>query len=421
MSARKSDHDRPGSEPPATPPSADLGFELPEAPKVSGKRVALVMLGLALCVVAAFVAGYIPKHEAKLQLEERTPKRGSLTPQVAVVEPVLLREDSEIVLPGSVEPLAEATLYPQANGYIQRFLVDIGAHVKEGQLLAEIETPALDQELDQAKASLVQAQATLKQTEAARDYSNTSLQRYAVLKPSGVASQQELDQRRSEALVSESNVAAAQAAIAVQQANIRRLIKLLEFSRVTAPFDGIITMRSIDKGTLVTSGNTTPMFRLVATDPVRVFVQVPQDVAPSVSVGSSATVSVREFPGRAFVGEVKHTAGALDMASRTMTTEVRVPNPGNEILTGMFSYVTFKLKTPHKVYEVPGTALYNDSHGLRVATVDVQNRIRFVAITIQRDLGSTLQIASGLNGGERIVRLASAELTEGTSVQVRAD
>ncbi|MFT3928445.1 MAG: efflux RND transporter periplasmic adaptor subunit [Myxococcales bacterium] len=418
MSTRKSDHDLPPSEPPATPPSADLGFDLPEPPKVSRRRVALVLIGLAICVGVAFVAGYLPKHEADAQLEERTPKSGAHSARVATLEPKLLRKDSEIELPGSVQPLAEATLYPQANGYIKRFLVDIGAHVKEGELLAEIETPALDQELDQAKAELVQAEATHKQTEAARDFSNTSLNRYAVLKPSGVASQQELDQRRSEALVSESNVAAAQAAIAVQKANIRRLIKLLEFSRVTAPFEGIITMRSIDRGTLVTSGNSTPMFRLVATDPVRVFVQVPQDVAPTVSVGTKAEVRVREFPGRIFEGEVKHTAGALDMATRTMTTEVRVPNPNNELLTGMYSNVSFKLKSPHPVYEVPGTALYNDSQGLRLATVDAQNRIRFVKVTIERDLGSTLQIASGLSGDERIVRLANASLMEGTLVEV---
>ncbi len=421
MSTRSSDDELPRAEPPATPPSADLGFELPVAPELSKGRVASVIVGLALCVGAAFIAGYLPKREAQVVLEERTPKPGALTPRVSIVKPKLLREASELVLPGSVEPLAEATLYPQANGYVRRFLVEMGARVREGQLLAEIETPALAQELDQAKALLVQAQATLAQAKAASDYSNTSLERYAVLKPSGVASQQELDQRRSEAQVAESNVAAARAAIAVQQANIRRLIKLLEFSRVTAPFDGIITMRAVDRGTLVTSGNTTPMFRLVATDPVRVFVQVPQDVAPSVTVGTTAEVAVREFPGRTFVGLVKHTAGALDVESRTMTTEVRLPNPDNELLTGMFSYVTFKLKTPYAVYEIPGASLYNDARGLRVATVDAQNQIRFVPVSIQRDLGATLHIASGLRGDERIVRLANAELAEGTRVQIQEE
>jgi len=419
MTTRQSEHDLPpGHEPPATGPTSDLGFDLPAPPKVSRARVMLVMFGLLACVGAAFVAGYLPREAAQAELEENTPKAGELL-HVAVLPPKLLRKESEIVLPGSVEPLADTMLYPQANGYVKRFLVDIGAHVKEGQLLAEIETPALDQELDQAKAALVQAEATVKQTEAARDYSSTSLKRYEVLKPSGVASQQELDQRQSESLVSESNVAAANAAVSVQRANIRRLVKLLEFSRVVAPFDGIITMRSIDKGTLVTSGNTTPMFRLVATDPVRVFVQVPQDVAPTVSVGSTAEVTVREFPNRVFEGEVKHTAGALDMTTRTMTTEVRVPNPNDELLTGMYSNVSFKLKSPHTIYEVPGTALYNDSQGLRLATVDAQDHIRFVKVTIDRDLGSTLQISSGLSGDERIVRLANASLTEGAQVRLQ--
>jgi RND family efflux transporter MFP subunit len=405
----------------AAPPGADLGFELPAPPQVKKSRILLILGVLFACVAVAFVAGQVPREAAKARLQEHASPGASHQPlKVSVVAPKLLRSDVEITLPGSVEPLASTTIYPQAAGYIKRFLVDIGAHVKEGELLAEIETPALDQELDQARAALLQAEASLGQAQANRDYTNVSLQRYSVLKPSGVASQQELDQRSSEAKVAEANVAAAQAAVAVQRANIRRLTQLKDFARVTAPFAGIITTRSIERGSLVSVGNSTPLFRLVATDPVRVFVQVPQDVAPGVRVGAEASISLREYAGRTFTGIIAHTAGALDVTTRTLNTEVRVPNPDNELLTGMYSNVSLKLAVPHQVYELPGTALYNDAQGLRVAVVDDANRVRFVPVTIERDLGATLQIASGLTGQERVIRLVNASLTEGRQVQIES-
>lgn len=404
--------------PPKGQDAGELGFELPEPPTVSQRRVLGIGLLVLLALVAAFLVGFLPKRERQQELAQGTTNAEREPTRLAVVSPKRLRNDRQLVLPGSVRPLSETTLYPQTNGYIKDFLVDIGDRVAEGQPLLEIETPELDQQLDQARAALAQAEAGLGQARANRDYSNTSLARYKVLRPSGVASQQELDQRSAEALVSAANVTAAQAAVAVQQANLRRLVQTKRFARVEAPFAGTITVRSIDRGSLVTAGNNSPLFRLVATDPVRVFVQIPQDIATKVLPGQPASISVREYADKPFTGTIARTSGALDPATRTLTAEVRIPNPDNQLLTGMYGDVTLTLASPHAVYELPGTALYNDAEGLRVAVVDAHSQIHFVKVTLERDLGATIQIASGLTEQDRVVRLANVSWTEGKHVEV---
>jgi RND family efflux transporter MFP subunit len=290
--------------------------------------------------------------------------------------------------------------------------------VTEGQLLAEIETPELDQELAQARAQLAQAQAGVVQANANREFAQTDLQRYQQLAPSGYASRQELDQRQASAAVTTANVNVAQAAVTAQRANIQRLVQLKSFARVTAPFAGTITARTIDRGTLVSAGNATPLYRLAATDPVRVFVQVPQDVAPSMRTGTAAHVTVREFAGRTFEGQVARTAGALDAASRTLNTEVRVPNSDGALLSGMYAEVALTLPTPHRVLEIPATAVQSDARGLRVAVVDADDRVHMTPIVVERDTGATVQVSTGLQGDERVVRIAGAELTDGTLVEV---
>ena len=177
---------------------------------------------------------------------------------------------------------------------------------------------------------------------------------------------------------------------------MRRLQELQGFAKVTAPFAGTITARTIDRGTLVGEGGATPMFTLVATDPVRIFVDVPQSVAPSIRVGTDATVTLREYSGKPFVGKVTRSSGALDPELHTMTTEIQVPNPDGALLPGMYVQVAVSLPVPHRVLEIPATALYTDAGGTRVAIVDAQQKLRFVPITIERDTGATLWIATGL-------------------------
>jgi RND family efflux transporter MFP subunit len=187
---------------------------------------------------------------------------------------------------------------------------------------------------------------------------------------------------------------------------------------VTAPFAGIITQRSIERGALVTG--TTPLYRISNVDVLRAFLQVPQDLAVQVKPGMSAQINVREYPGRDFTGTLTRSAGALDATTRTLTTEIRVDNAQHELLAGMYAQATLEVAKPHTVYEIPATALWNDANGLRVAVIDEQDRVRFRKVELERDAGAVLQIASGLRGGERLVKLANAGLNEGDHVRVRA-
>ncbi|WP_437735681.1 efflux RND transporter periplasmic adaptor subunit [Sorangium sp. So ce1335] len=409
----------PESPAPAPPPPADdLGFQLPPPAAMTRTRGVALGVGVLLVLGAAFASSYLPRRSARAALEEGVRAGEGAAPRVTVIAPQPVSSDRALVLPGSVQPLEETVVYPRVSGYVRRWLVDIGDRVEEGQVLAEIDTPELDQELAQARAQLVQANAGLVQAKANRDLSASSVKRYEQLVPAGVAPAEELEQRQGQAHVAEASVTVAQAAIAAQQANIQRLLDLKRFAKIAAPFAGTVTSRTVERGALVTAGNATPLFKISATDPARVFVGVPQDVAPSVRVDAPAKVTVREFAGQPFEGKVARTAGALDAATRTMNTEVRVPNPDGKLLAGMYAEVALTLPTPHRVLEIPATALYNDAKGLRVAVVDAGNTIRFVPIVVARDTGATLHIATGLDGSERIVKLASAELSDGMAVEI---
>ena len=417
-----SPHDSSGSAPPQSvnPAAADdLGFDLPEPTTLSKTR--LVSLGLVGAGVlgAAFLFGYLPKHRAQSELAQSSKAEGDSSLRVEVVTPKTLTSDHAIVLTGSIRPLEETVIYPRADGYVQKWLVDIGDKVKEGQTLAVIETPELDQQLDQARAQLAQAEAGVLQAAANHEFSKANLERFKQLVPAGVASQQDLDKGQAQSSVDEAGVTVAKAAVAVQEANMRRLTQLKGFAKVTAPFAGTITSRTVDRGALVSAGNATPLFKVAATDPARVLIQVPQDIASGIKNDLASKVSVREFPGRTFDGMVAHSAGALDPGTRTMLVEVRVPNPKNELLAGMYSEVALTLPSSHRVFEVPATALMNDSKGLRVAVVDAENKLHLLPIAIERDAGATVQISSGLSGTERVVKIASAELVEGRLVEVR--
>jgi membrane fusion protein (multidrug efflux system) len=404
--------------PPPPPEGHDLGFDLPEPAAISrGRALALGLAGIAV-LAGAFVIGYLPRRAERAALVQATQTAGGALLRVDVIAPKRSSSDRALSLPGSVQPLEETTVYARASGYVRKWYADIGDKVTDGQVLAELDTPELDQELDQARAQLLQAQATLVQSRANEGLSQTNLQRYKQLAPSGVVSQADLDQRKAMAEVDQANVNVAQATIAAQQANMRRLTQLKSFARVTAPFAGTVTQRTIEVGSLVTSGNGQPMYKVASMDPARVFVQVPQDVSPSVRAGVAAGVTLREYPGRSFGGTVARSAGELDALTRTMTTEIRVPNKDGALIAGMYAEVALTLPTPHRVFEIPATALTSDAHGSRVAVVDTDSKIHLVPVVVERDTGPTVEIASGLDGTERVAKLASAQFSEGTLVEV---
>ncbi|MDI1433661.1 efflux RND transporter periplasmic adaptor subunit [Polyangium sorediatum] len=408
----------PLQDPTSTPKADDLGFDLPPPAAFSRTQVIAACTALALVLGGVFAVTYLPRRNARAALEADVKAAETTAPRVEVLTPKATSSDRSLVLPGSIRPLEETVVYPRVNGYVRKWNVDIGDKVTEGQVLAEIDTPELDRELTQANAELTQARAALLRAEASRDLSKSNLARYEKLVPAGVASQEDLDQRQGQARVDAASVTVAQASITSASANIQRIRDLKGFAKIVAPFAGTVVSRSIDRGALVSSGNGTPLFRIAATDPVRVFVGVPQDIAPSVKANAKAMVSVREFAGQNFEGTVARTSGALEAATRTMNTEVRVPNPDNKLLSGMYAEVSLTLPLPHRVLEVPATALYNDAKGLRVAVVDAENKIRFVPITVERDTGATILVSTGLDGTERIVKLANVQLLEGTKVEI---
>ena len=391
----------------------DLGFELPAPVKSSRTRVVAVF---SIVVAGAFVVGYTQHHKARGATAITSDASGSV--RVEVITAKTLTSDRALSLPGVVKPLEETKIYPRASGYVRRWAVDIGDKVKEGQLLAEIDTPELDAQIAQARAQLAAAKASVKQATAQRDFAKSSSARYETLAGQKLVSQAAVEQQQAEAQTGEANVTAAESNVTAQEANLKRLIDTKSFANVTAPFAGTITTRSVDRGSLVQENGTTPMFTLVATDPVRVFVDVPQSVAPSIKPGAEAALTVREYGGRAFTGKVTRSSGALDPELHIMQTEIQVPNPDGALIPGMYVQAALSLPVPHKVVEIPATALYSDAQGVRIATVDAQNRVHYVPITIERDTGATLWVATGVTGDERIVKIAVPSLAEGDLVDV---
>jgi membrane fusion protein (multidrug efflux system) len=332
------------------------------------------------------------------------------------VTPKATASDKAVILPGTIEALEQTVIYPRVNGYVRRWLVDLGDKVQEGQLLAEIDTPELDQDLAAARAELGQAQAQGKQTRASQKFSQQRADRTVELQKKGLASEQELEQRESEAEFAQAGTGVAAATVAARRANVERLLDLKSFARVVAPFAGTIVSRTLSTGALVSAGPGTPRVEIAATDPVRVLLAVPQDVAPGVKTDLPAKLTVREFGGE-FTGTIARTSGALDPASRTMLVEVRVPNPDGRLLTGMSGKVSLTLPLSHEVLELPGTAVLTGAAGVRVAIVDGESKLRFVSIVIERDLGATVLVSAGLDGSERVVKNASGSLVDGSVVE----
>jgi len=396
----------------------EIGFAIPEPAKVSGVRVLAISLVVVAVLFGVFVSAYLPRMRARSALVQSTQASRSASPRVEVVTPKEGSSSHSLTLPGSVRALEETMIYSRANGFVQEWNVDIGDRVKENQQLALIETPELDQEIMQARAQLAQAEASVKQASANRNFATSSLTRYRKLSAEGLATQQELDEKSAQSDVDLANVEVAEATVRTQRANLARLGKLKSFATVTAPFAGTITQRLIDRGALVMPGNVTPLFKLSATDPVRVFVDVPQDAAPGVATGLDVAVSVREYPGRVFKGRVARDAGALDPGSRTLSTEIRVPNPDGKLLTGMYAEARLTLPTPHRTFELPSTAVLTGAKGVGVQLVLPDGSVQLTPVVIEQDLGASVRVSTGLHGGERVLKLSSPGLADGTKVEV---
>jgi RND family efflux transporter MFP subunit len=371
----------------------------------------------AIALVGLLAAGIVPRmlrHSAALADEQRA---AAETPRVRVARAKRVEGNTGLVLPGSVQPLQETVLYARANGYVRKWLVDIGAEVKKGQVLAELDLPDVDEELRQAEAAQAQAQAGIAQAKTQLELARTTNHRYTSLGPSGVVSQQEVDQYQAQFDAQRSNVQAAEAAFAAAVANVRRYQDLKAFGTIVAPFDGVVTMRTAEIGQLVVAGTGQgqALFKVAEVDKVRVFVNVPQLYAGALKVGTDAPTIIREAPGRTFPGKVARTSNELDMATRSLLTEVDIPNPDRALVSGMYAQVSFDVRRQERPLSVPSTAVLYDAQGTRAAVVQ-GGVITWKKVDIESDSGDRLAIATGLQEGDLVAVTPSERLVEGLHV-----
>ncbi len=375
----------------------------------------------AAVVAAALIIGFLVVHYVKsadqAALAGAALKEASAPPLVDVITVQNCPSSFPLTLPGETAAWYESTIYARVDGYVGAWNVDIGDHVKKGQVLAAIETPDLDAKLAAAQAKVTASRALVVARQADTDFAKTTYQRWKD-SPKGVVSEQERDAKRTgyDSAVAQLNQAKAQ--VGLDQAVVDRYTVLTQFKQVDAPYDGIITERHIDIGNLVTDGkaDTTPLYRMVKDDPIRVFVNVPQSAAGDITVGASAKIKADNIPDHDFNGKITRTANSINPKTRTLRVEADIPNPDHALVPGMYVNVDFQVPSEGSV-QVPAASLVFRSDGPHVGVVDKDNRITFRKVTIVRDNGSTVQLGPGLAAGERVALNVSNQIVDGDTVE----
>ena len=383
-----------------TPPQVTPPPELPAAPP----RTAIIIVVLVVVVLALSGAvSMFTRIRAGHALAKETEIDSVAT--VVVVHPTAEKLDEELVLPGSLQAYEESPIYARTSGYLLRWFKDIGSKVSKGELLAQIDTPEIDQELGQTRATRQQIAAQL-------DLAKISAERWQNLRKTDSVSQQEADTQTSAYQQALANLAAA-------DANVRRLEQLESFKRVYAPFSGVLVKRNVDPGALINAGSGgVELFILAKVDPLRVFTNVPQAYSPAMRVGMPAYVTLAELPGQKFSGTVARTSDAIDPATRTLLTEVDVPNRDGRLLRGSFGEVHFLPKINAQKVTVPVNAMLFRQEGPRLAVVGTDNKVQLRPITIGRDYGATLEILGGVSLEDRVIINPADSLEDGQKVNV---
>jgi membrane fusion protein, multidrug efflux system len=386
-----------------TPAEVTPPPELPPAPP----RKAIVIVIIVVVVLAlSGAASMLSRIRAGRALAKETDIDSVAT--VVVVHPTAEQPDEELVLPASLQAYEESPIYARTNGYLLRWYRDIGSRVTKGELLADIDTPEVDQELSQARATRQQAAAQL-------DIAKISADRWQNLRKTDSVSQQETDTQTSAYQQAVANLAAA-------DANVHRLEELESFKHVYAPFSGVLVKRNVDPGALINAGSGgVELFILARVDPLRVFTNVPQAYSPAIKDGVPAYITLPELPGQKFRGTVARTAEAIDPATRTLLTEVDVPNKDGRLLRGSFGEVHFSPKINTEKVTVPVNAMLFRQEGPRLAVVGSDNKVQLRPITIGRDYGTTLEILGGVSVEDRIIINPADSLEDGQFVHVAAD
>jgi RND family efflux transporter MFP subunit len=360
----------------------------------------------ALTVVVLVVSGIVPRVKARTNLRKETQEMA--VPSVTVVHPKRAPASPEIVLPANVQAFIDAPIYARTNGYLKKWYVDIGTRVKAGQLLADIDTPEVTQQLRQARAELATAEAN-------RNLSRITAERYQDLLKTDSVSKQDADNAAGD-------YAAKQAIVHSAEANVKRLEELQSFQKIYAPFAGIITTRNTDIGALIDSGSSggqrTELFHIVQPDKLRVFVNVPEAYSQAAKPGLTADLTLAEFPGRRFQGKLVRTASAIDTNTRTLLVEIDVDNPTGTLLAGAYAEVHLKLPGSNSSLIVPVNALLFRSEGLRIATVPDGQHAELKSVTLGHDFGNEVEVVSGLNADDTVVVSPPDSLVSGQSVRI---
>jgi RND family efflux transporter MFP subunit len=373
---------------------------------------------VAVCLAAALVAATLPRIKHRQELDAAAAQSAAAPPIVAVGTARSAPATSELNLPGNALAFRESALYARTTGYLIRWTADIGDRVPEGKVIAEISAPDVDDQLAQARSNLVLAKANLRVSEANLALAKITLARDIAAGNS--VSQQTVDQDRALVESTDAQVGSAKASIEVNQATVQQFLDLQAFQKIVAPFTGVITVRNVDPGALVTADNpseTRELFHIMQTNPLRVFVNVPQVNAMTIAPGQTAVVYRQEDPLRLFTGTVTRTANALDPNTRTLLTEVDVPNPDDALRPGMYLRVKFIATRSTPSVLIPAAAVVTRNEGPEVALLVENNTVRYRKVQLGRDYGAEMEVVTGLNGGETVIVRPGDALKEGQRVE----
>ena len=380
----------------------------PEYQESPRNRISRVFTVLFFLVIMLVILGGVTLFERRAQYQALANETESLAiPTVAVIHPAAEASQEDLVLPGTLQAYVESPIYARTNGYLQKWYHDIGSRVQKGNLLADIDTPEVDQQLSQARADLSTAKANA-------HLSEITATRYAELIKTDGVSKQEVDNAVGD-------LEAKKATVESSEANVRRLAELESFKHIYAPFSGYITKRNVDTGTLINAGNggsSQQLFVLSQIDPIRVYLSVPETYAPSIHAGLGSFLELTQYPGQKFEGKVVRTAESIDTATRTLLTEVDVPNHNGALLPGGYAQVHLQVKVSATRLSVPVNALLFRSEGLRAVVVDANHKVHLRALAIGRDYGTSLEVLQGLAESDWIVLNPADSLDEGEEVRV---
>jgi RND family efflux transporter MFP subunit len=397
----------------------EIPTDLPEVGAVGVILIAVVVLAL---FGGLFLLGWMPHEKRQAEARQEAKEAVEIRPIVDVTRPKSSGAPVDLVLPGDVQANQTTAIYARTNGYLKALPpgIDIGAPVKAGQLIAEIAAPEVDAELEQAKASLEQANVNVGRATNEYNFNKGTFERYEGLSKTGGVTQQQLDEKRAAYNIATSSLKAAQASVLAAQAAVKRLTEMQGFERVVAPFDGVITARNYDAGALISVANTgagKELFRVDQTDTLRVYVSVPQGSSTDVRPGQEAELIVRNYPGQPFKGKVARSAGALDEATRTLKVEVDVPNADHRLLPHMYGQVRFKIPRGRPALLLPTSAFVFGTEGMRVTVLE-GDKVHYRSVVVGRDFGSEAEVASGVSADEWVVTNPGEHLADGMEVAV---